>query len=65
MAIGEIEEFAARLVAVAEEGRWPELRDFALTLQQQAKDFDLDRLPHTLQRFGEVFQKLALLPPEA
>jgi len=62
MAIGELEEFAARLVVVAEEGGWPDLRSFAVTLRQQAEDFDLDRLPQTLQRFGEVFQKLTQLP---
>jgi hypothetical protein len=60
MAIGELEEFAARLAAVAEEGGWPELRSFALTLQQQAQDFDLDRLPQTLKRFPEIAQQLAL-----
>ena len=62
MAIGELEEFAASLVAVAEKGAWPDLRTFAVTLRQQAEDFDLDRLPQTLRRFGEVFQKLTQLP---
>jgi signal transduction histidine kinase/ligand-binding sensor domain-containing protein/DNA-binding NarL/FixJ family response regulator len=58
MAIGEIEEFAARLQALGEAGHWPELRTFASTLQQQAQEFDLDRLPQTLQRFAEVCQRL-------
>jgi hypothetical protein len=59
MAIGELEEFSARLIAVAEEGGWPDLRSFAFTLRQQAEDFDLDRLPQTLKRFPEICQQLA------
>ena len=58
MAIGEIEDFAVRLEALAAVGHWPELHTFASTLHQQAQDFDLDRLPQTLQRFPEVCQKL-------
>jgi len=37
MAIGEIEEFSARLLAIAEEGHWPELGAFASAIQQQAQ----------------------------
>ena len=62
MAIGEIEEFAARLTVMAEEGHWPELGALASAIQEQAQDFDLDRLPQTLQRFGEICQRLAPLP---
>jgi signal transduction histidine kinase/ActR/RegA family two-component response regulator len=58
MAIGEIEEFAARLIALAQSGEWSHLRDFANTLQEQARDFDLDRLPSTLARFPEVSSQL-------
>jgi signal transduction histidine kinase/ligand-binding sensor domain-containing protein/DNA-binding response OmpR family regulator len=62
MAIGEIEEFSARLLVIAEDGHWPELGALASAIQQQAQDFDLDRLPLTLQRFGEICQKLTQLP---
>jgi CheY-like chemotaxis protein len=58
MAIGEIEDFAAKLKGLAEEGHWPELRVYAGTLERQAQDFDLDRLPQTLGRFPEVVQAL-------
>jgi len=58
MAIGEIEDFAAKLKGLAEEGHWPELRAYAGALERQAQDFDLDRLPQTLGRFPEVVQAL-------
>ena len=58
MAIGEIEEFAAKLKSLAEEGHWPELHAYAVALEQQAQEFDLDRLPQTLGRFPEVTQAL-------
>ena len=58
MAIGEIEEFAAKLRGLADEGHWSELRSYAETLERQAQDFDLDRLPQTLARFPEVVQAL-------
>jgi signal transduction histidine kinase/ligand-binding sensor domain-containing protein/DNA-binding NarL/FixJ family response regulator len=59
MPIGEIEEFAVKLRALAEEGRWPELHTYAGTLERQAQEFDLDRLPHTLARFTEVVEALS------
>jgi CheY-like chemotaxis protein len=58
MAIGEIEEFAGRLHAIAEAGEWLQLRELSGALQQQAQAFDLDRLPVTLQRFAEVCREL-------
>jgi signal transduction histidine kinase/CheY-like chemotaxis protein/ligand-binding sensor domain-containing protein len=59
MAIGEIEAFAARLKGLAADGQWTELRDYALDLERQAQDFDLDQLPNTLQRFAGLVEKLA------
>ncbi len=58
MAIGEIEDFAAKLKGLAEAGHWPELRAYAEALERQAQDFDLDRLPQTLGRFPDVVQAL-------
>jgi PAS domain S-box-containing protein len=58
MAIGEIEEFASRLCGVAASGEWKELNDYASALLQQAQDFDLERLPVTLQRFPEVCRQM-------
>ena len=58
MSIGEIEEFAHRLYTIADSGEWQDLHDFAAALRQQAQDFDLDRLPTTLQRFPEVCRQL-------
>lgn len=59
MAMGEIEAFAARLHEVAERGGWERLRAYARRIAQQAAEFDLDRLPQTLQEFPAVCQELA------
>jgi PAS domain S-box-containing protein len=58
-AMGEIEAFAQRLLRSAEEGQWPALRSYAETLDQQVQEFDLSRLPQTLQRFPEVIASLS------
>jgi CheY-like chemotaxis protein len=57
-AMGEIETFAKRLQLCAEEGHWPSLRSYAESLDQQVQEFDLTRLPKTLQRFPEVIDSL-------
>jgi CheY-like chemotaxis protein len=58
-AMGEIEAFAQRLRAWAEAGHWPTLRSYAETLDQQVQEFDLSRLPQTLQRFPEIIASLS------
>jgi hypothetical protein len=58
-AMGEIEAFAQRLRQLAEAGHWPSLRTYAETLNQQVQEFDLSRLPQTLQRFPEVIASLS------
>jgi PAS domain S-box-containing protein len=57
-AMSEIEAFAQRLHRWGEEGHWPALRSYAETLDQQVQEFDLSRLPQTLQRFPEVIELL-------
>ena len=58
-AMGEIEAFAKRLDRWSKEGSWPSLRAYAETLDQQVQEFDLSRLPQTLQRFPEVIASLS------
>jgi CheY-like chemotaxis protein len=57
-AMSEIEAFAQRLRRWGEEGHWPALRSYAEALDQQVQEFDLSRLPQTLQRFPEVIESL-------
>ena len=57
-AMSEIEAFAKRLRHWAEEGHWSSLRSYAEVLDQQVQEFDLSRLPQTLQRFPEVINSL-------
>jgi CheY-like chemotaxis protein len=54
MDMGEIEEFALRLKAWAEEGEFPELQAHATVLLQEVEMFDVDALPKTLQKFPSV-----------
>ena len=58
MAMGEIEAFAVRLSQLAERGGWKELGAYARRIAQQAAEFDLDRLPQTLQEFPALCQAL-------
>jgi len=58
-AMGEIEAFAQRLRGSAEAGHWPTLRSYAESLDQQVQEFDLSRLPQTLQRFPEIIASLS------
>ncbi|MSU62494.1 MAG: response regulator [Pedosphaera sp.] len=57
-AMDEIEQFARRLKGWAEEAQWPTLRAYAENLDQQVQEFDLDRLPKTLQNFPAVIGAL-------
>ena len=59
MAMDKMEEFAARLKAWAEEGQWSALRAYAETLDQQVQEFDLTRLPQTLNNFPAILRSLA------
>jgi CheY-like chemotaxis protein len=59
-AMDEIEQFAARLRAWAAEGEWPALRAYAERLDQQVQEFDLDRLPKTLQDFPPLIRSFLL-----
>ena len=58
-AMDEIEQFAARLKDAARQGHWPDLLQYAESLDQQVQEFDLTRLPKTLQRFPDVLHSLA------
>ena len=62
LAMDEIEAFARRLGDWAVEGHWPMLREYAASLDQQVQEFDLVRLPKTLQRFPEICEHLASGP---
>jgi CheY-like chemotaxis protein len=57
-AMDEIEQFARRLKDWAEAGQWSDLRAYAESLDQQVQEFDLDRLPKTLQNFPAIIQSL-------
>ena len=54
----EIEQFARRLKDFADAGQWSDLRAYADSLDQQVQEFDLDRLPKTLQRFPAIISSL-------
>ena len=54
MDMGEIEEFARRLSALADEGHFPGLQAYATALLQEVEMFDVDALPKTLQEFPSV-----------
>ncbi|MRR37884.1 hypothetical protein EG829_25200 [bacterium] len=58
-AMDEIEQFAGRLKSWAEEAQWSALRGYAESLEQQVQEFDLDRLPKTLQGFPAIIQSLS------
>jgi CheY-like chemotaxis protein len=57
-AMDEIEQFAGRLRGWAEEAQWCALRVYAESLDQQVQEFDLDRLPKTLQSFPAILNSL-------
>lgn len=57
-AMDEIEQFAGRLKGWAKEAQWSTLRAYAERLDQQVQEFDLDRLPKTLQDFPSVIRSL-------
>jgi response regulator RpfG family c-di-GMP phosphodiesterase len=58
MDMGEIEEFARRLSAWADEGHFPGLQAYATALLQEVEMFDVDALPKTLQQFPAVCESL-------
>jgi CheY-like chemotaxis protein len=58
-AMDEIEGFALRLKQWAVEGEWKALHSYAASLETQVQEFDLDRLPTTLQQFPAVVQGLS------
>jgi signal transduction histidine kinase/ligand-binding sensor domain-containing protein len=57
-AMDEIEAFARRLKGLAQEGQWASLSQYAERLDQQVQEFDLDRLPQTLQEFSAIINAL-------
>ncbi len=60
LAMDEVEQFARRLQGWGEEGHWPDLRRYAKELEEQVQQFDLARLPKTLERFPEIRERLTL-----
>jgi CheY-like chemotaxis protein len=58
MDMGEIEEFARRLGACADEGHFPGLRAHAAALLREVEMFDVDALPKTLQEFPSVCESV-------
>jgi CheY-like chemotaxis protein len=58
LAMDEVEQFARRLRKWAEEGHWPALGRYAEELEEQVQQFDLARLPKTLERFPEIRERL-------
>jgi hypothetical protein len=54
-----IEAFARMLKQCAGEGEWPALRAYADSLEQQVQEFDVTRLPRTLQTFPEIIASLS------
>jgi signal transduction histidine kinase/ligand-binding sensor domain-containing protein/CheY-like chemotaxis protein len=57
-AMDEIEQFARRLMDWADAGQWSALRAYAESLDRQVQEFDLDRLPKTLQNFPLIISSL-------
>jgi CheY-like chemotaxis protein len=57
-AMGEIEQFARRLKEMAEAAQWSSLSVYAASLEQQVQEFDLTRLPKTLQTFPAILNSL-------
>ena len=58
-AMDEIEAFGQRLKGWAAEAQWPALGAYAESLDQQVQEFDLDRLPRTLQSFPDIIAALS------
>ena len=58
MEMGEIEAFALRLRAWADEGSFAQLRRYAEGLIEQVDNFDVDRLPKSLRDFPSVCRSL-------
>jgi len=58
----DIEQFAAQLKEWSAEGEWPALATYAEALDQQVQEFDLSRLPQTLQQFPAILRSLADAP---
>ncbi len=54
----EIEIFADSLLGIAEKGKWKELEKYAATLAQQVQEFDLERMPKTLEQFPSIIDTL-------
>ena len=59
MDTGDIEEFARRLQALAEEGHFSLLKEHAAALLRDIDAFDVDHLTKTLRNFPAVCELLA------
>jgi signal transduction histidine kinase/ligand-binding sensor domain-containing protein/CheY-like chemotaxis protein/protocatechuate 3,4-dioxygenase beta subunit len=59
LAMDKVEQFASRLKAWGAEGQWPALAAYAQSLDQQVQEFDVTRLPQTLNRFPAVLGSLS------
>jgi CheY-like chemotaxis protein len=58
-AMDEIEQFASRLKTLGTDGQWAALRAYAESLDQQVQEFDLTRLPQTLNNFPAILRALS------
>jgi CheY-like chemotaxis protein len=58
LSMDEIEQFAKRLESWAQEGEWAVLREYSATLINEVQQFDLARLPKSLERFPEICDRL-------
>jgi two-component system, sensor histidine kinase len=54
----ELDAFVRRLKEWAAQAEWSALRAYAESLDQQVQEFDLSRLPRTLQSFPDVINSL-------
>jgi hypothetical protein len=59
MAMDKVEQFAFRLKVWAEEGQWSILTAYAENLDQQVQEFDVTRLPQTLNNFPAILRSLS------
>jgi len=59
MAMDKVEQFAFRLKGWAEEGQWSILTAYAENLDQQVQEFDVTRLPQTLNNFPAIVRSLS------
>ncbi|MDM8536641.1 ATP-binding protein [Desulfobacterales bacterium HSG17] len=63
LTINEIDEFAKEMKDLGENYKYPLLFQWAETLEAQSRNFDMESLPQTLDRFEQIFKNLKTHTP--